>query len=496
VAAISLAAGLAGCAVGPSTSVRTMTAPVAARTAHATDSASRTFLDSLRAARDADRPDSASRTLWKPTELRIDQTRDLAWLDVLRDSQLVALVRTAVANNRDLRVAQARVREYRGLFNVARAPLFPQITANASDGRTRAIIGENPPLEYNAIRLTGDVSWELDFFGRLRRQTQAARYDLEARDEDLRATVLTLISDVATAYLQLREADENLNLAQQTLASRQATLDIARRRFNQGVISELDVRQFEAQVADPAARVADFARQRTAFENQLAYLVGASPGPIARGRPLEDVVQSVTVPDSLPGDLISRRPDVMGALRDWQAAKARVGVAIGSRLPSVLITSEYGSQRPEFNNIFTQQGAIYTVQAGVSLPLFTGGRLRGNEQAARARADQAQARYEQTVLGALRESSDALAGVRLGRDQLVAEETQVRALEAAYAIARRRYESGVSSYLDVLDVQRSLFTAQLTLVQTEQQYLASVVQLYRALGGSWNGSAIARSARP
>jgi multidrug efflux system outer membrane protein len=366
-------------------------------------------------------------------------------------------------------------------------PFFPQVVANASSGRTKTVVNGSAPFEFDATRATADLSWELDFWGRIRRQTQAASFDLEGREEDVRATVLTLVSDVASAYLQLREADANLHIAEQTLQSRQSTLDLARRRFTQGVISELDVRQFEAQVAEPAARVADFARQRTERENALSLLLGEAPSVIPRGRALEEAVLGVTVPDSLPGDLIARRPDVLSAQRDLQAAKARVGVAIASRLPTVSITGQYGSQRSKFEGLFTPQGEIYTVQAGISLPLFTGGRLRGTEQAARARADQASSRYEQTVLTALRESSDALAGVKLGRDQLVAQETQTKALASAYEIAQRRYNNGIASYLEVLDAQRSFFTAQLGLVQVERQYLTSVVQLYRALGGSWEG---------
>jgi len=303
--------------------------------------------------------------------------------------------------------------------------------------------------------------------------------------------VLTLVSDVATTYLQLRASDANVRIAEATRASRDTTLELARRRFAQGLISELDVRQFEAEVADPAARVAQFALQRDQQENALSLLLGQAPGVIVRGRPLEDVVQAVAVPDSIPGDLITRRPDVMRAQRDLQAAVARIGVAMASRLPTITLSGSYGAQRPNLGTLFTPQGEIYTLQAGVSLPLFTGGRLRDQERAAQSRADEARAQYEQTVLGALREASDALASVRLDRDQLVAQETQTRALGIAASIAERRYASGVSSYLEVLDAQRSLFTAQLSLVQAEQQYLAATVELFRALGGSWTGVAAA-----
>jgi multidrug efflux system outer membrane protein len=193
----------------------------------------------------------------------------------------------------------------------------------------------------------------------------------------------------------------------------------------------------------------------------------------------------VTVPDSLPGVLIARRPDVLRAERDMQAALARIGVAVGNRLPNIIISAEYGAQRPQLNNLFAGPGDIYTLQAGLSFPIFTGGRLLSEERAARSRAEELKAQYDQTVLAALREAADALAGVRLGRDQFVAQQTQVRALSIAATIAERRYASGVSSYLEVLNAEQSLFNAQLSLVQVEQQYLSATVELYKALGGSW-----------
>jgi multidrug efflux system outer membrane protein len=416
--------------------------------------------------------------------LSVDSQRDVAWLAVLRDSQLVALVDSAVANNRNLRVAQARVRQYRALSGVASSDLFPQLTVNGAYSTNQSAFGPQV-FKFDAVRITGDLSWELDFWGKLRRQAQAGRFDYQASAEDARATAITLVSDVATAYLKLRELDADLDIAERTLASRKATLDIARRRYAQGVISELDVRQFEADLADPAARVADFARQRVEQENALALLLGREPGHLPRGGPLQDAVAAVSVPDSVPGSLIARRPDVLAAQRRLQAATARIGVAIGDRLPSIFVSGSYGTQRPNFDGLFSKSGEIYTAQVGVSLPLFSGGRLAGQQRAARAAADAANADYEQTTLNALREVSNALAGARLNRDQLVAQATQTQALERAFGLAQERYKSGISSYLEVLEAQRGLFAAQLALVQIQRQYLVSTVELYRALGGGW-----------
>lgn len=474
----------AGCAVGPSVKLGPPPAAVTVRDS-ATAPAARAFLDSLAIAREEDRSDSTTLPLGRPTPIALDSSGDVAWIAVLKDPQLLSLVRTAVANNRDLRTAVERVREYRASLGAARGDLFPQITANGAASTNQSIFGSFPPQKFDAVRITADLSWELDFWGRLRRQTQAARFDYESKESDRRAAVLSLVSDVATAYLELRELDDDLRIAEQTLASRQSTLNLARQRFQQGVISELDVRQFEAEVADPAARVADFSRQRVQKENQLRLLLGQEPGPIVRGDPLGEAVAAIAVPDSIPSSLLIRRPDVRRAEQQWAAATARVGVALGNRLPKVSITGSYGTQRPDFSGLFGSSAEVYQLQGGISLPLFTGGKLLNQQRAAQARAEQGRSQYEQTVLTALREANDALVGVRTTRDQLVAQETQVRALRRAAALAEKRYENGVSSYLEVLDAQRGLFSAELGMAQVRRQYLTTTVQLYKSLGGSW-----------
>jgi multidrug efflux system outer membrane protein len=479
---------LSGCMVGPSTRVDTTVPSVPVRGAAATSSTSRAFLDSLRAARAADAPDSMQRITTKnaPATLELSAAATaLTWTDLLRDATLDSLVREAVGNNRNLRVAQARINEFRALRGVAGSRLTPQITAGTSVGANKIALAAAPPIQFEAVRATADLAWELDFWGRTRRGWQAAGYDLAAREDDVRATTLSLVSDIASTYLQLREADAIIAIAEQTLDSRASTLQLARRRFEQGLISELDVRQFEATVADPAARVADFARQRTEGENALSLLMGSAPHAIPRGQLLSDIVKNITVPDSLPGSLLARRPDVMRAQHDYQAATARIGVAQAARLPTISLSGQYGAQRPTYGDLFDGRGEIYAFQAGISIPLFTGGRLSNEVKAARARAEQTKNVYEQTVLVALREASDAAAGVRLRRDQLAAQETQERALLAAFSIAERRYNAGISSYLEVLDAQRSLFAAQLTRVQVERQYLTATIQLFRALGGTW-----------
>jgi multidrug efflux system outer membrane protein len=452
-------------------------------TARSSDSAA-AFFDSLAAARAHDSvPAPAPALPAKP--LAPDSLASLGWLELLRDSTLVRLVRTALAQNRDLQTAVGRIREFRAEVGVAKAPLFPELTASGSISTNQVAVGAFTPAAFDAWRVTADVAWELDFWGKTRRGVEAARADLASEEAGQRAVVLSLVSDVATGYLSLLELDQERSIAERTLASRQATLGLARQRFAQGLTSELDVRQFEAQVAVPAAALAATERLRAQQEHQLNLLLGEVPTAVTRGGSLEQAVSAVTVPDSLPASLLARRPDVLQAERAYAAATARIGVAQAARLPTISITGYYGSQVSSAGGLFGSNGEIYQALAGVSLPVFTGGRLVNESRAARARAEQARAQYEQSVLVALREASDALVGVRTARDQVAAQQTQTQALRRALHLAELRYQTGIANYLEVLEAQRSLFDAELALSQAQLRQLAAAVELYRALGGSW-----------
>jgi multidrug efflux system outer membrane protein len=436
----------------------------------------RAFYDSLAAA------DSTPAGM--PATLQPDSA-DLAWLAVLKDSTLLDLVNLAVRENRDVQTAVARIREFRAQVGVARSGLFPELSANAAASTNQVALGAFEPVAFDALRVTADLQWELDFWGRIRRGVQASRADLEGQEAAHRATLLTLVSDVSNAYLGLLELGQEEAIAERTLASRRATLALARSRFESGVISELDVHQFESEVAVPAASLAQARRLRSQREHELATLVGRLPFDIPSTASLEGAVEAVRVPDSLPAVLLGRRPDVREAERAFAASVARVGVAQASRLPTISITGNYGSQSGTADDLFTGNTEVYQLQAGVSIPLFTGGRLANEARAAGARAEQARLQFEQTVLQAFREASDALVAVRTARDQRVAQRSQVVALRKAAELADIRYRGGVASYLEVLDAQRQLFSAELGLSQTQLLELSSVVGLYRALGGSW-----------
>jgi multidrug efflux system outer membrane protein len=297
------------------------------------------------------------------------------------------------------------------------------------------------------------------------------------------------VSDVASSYLQLLELDQERAIAERTLSTRKATLDIARQRFEQGLTSELDVRQFEAQVAAPAVTLAQAERARAQAEHNLNVLLGEGPASIPRGTSLGGAVSSLMIPDSIPAELLTRRPDVVEAERSYAASVARVGVADASRWPTFSIVGSVGTQAGIPNNLFGNQTRVYQALVGISFPVFDNQRLSSVSAAARARAEQARASYESVALNAVREANDALVGVRTARDEAVAEATQANALRQALELATVRYEAGLSSYLDLLDAQRSLFGAELAASQAQLGELTAAVRLYKALGGSWSKSA-------
>jgi multidrug efflux system outer membrane protein len=492
---LALAGFAAGCAAGPSYHPEQPVPPATQVGAAPSSDSVAAFFDSLASARSRDSAVAGAVPPVPPRSRRPDSAAALAWRDLFRDSTLVGRVRTALQQNRDLRTAVGRIQEFRAEVGVARSSLFPELTANGSVSTNQVAIGSFPPTSYAAYRLTGDVAWELDFWGRTRRGIEAARADLASEEASERAVVLSLVSDVASGYLSLLELDQEQAIAERTLASRQATLALARQRFEQGLTSELDVRQFEAQVAVPAATLAQTERLRAQQEHQLNLLLGETPATVRRGGGLLEAVSALRVPDSLPATLLTRRPDVLAAERAYAAATARIGVAQASRLPTISISGSYGTQASKAGDLFKSNTEIYQALAGVSVPLFTGGRLSNQKRVAEARAEQARNQYQQSVLVALREASDALVGVRTARDEVAAQQTQAQALRQALRLAELRYQTGISNYLEVLEAQRSLFDAELALSQAQLRQLSAAVELYRALGGSWAETGPAGGAR-
>ncbi|MFI5232465.1 MAG: efflux transporter outer membrane subunit [Gemmatimonadales bacterium] len=478
------AAAVAGaCASGPSYRASPAVSPTAQLRGVAAPDSNRVFFDSLATARAHDsatmaHPPAAERAL------SFDTTAGVAWLDILHDTTLERLVRVALTQNRTVQAAVARIREYRAEASSARTLYMPNVSINGSESTNQTAFGPQV-FGFRAARLTGDMSWELDFWGKFRRGYEAANADAAAQDAAERAVLLSLVSDVATGYLQLLELDQERAIAERTLSSRRATLDLARQRYARGVISELDVRQFEAQVAAPAVTLAQVQRETAMAEHSLSVLLGEAPSEIARHGSLAAAVSALRVPDALSASLLARRPDVQQAERSFAAATARIGATMASNLPTITLTGSYGSQAADPAHLYSPNTTVYQLAAGFSFSLSSLTRGRDETAAARARADQAKAAYENAALSALRDANDALVGVRTSRDEVAAQATQAEALRHALELAQLRYASGVASYLDVLDAQRNLFSAELALSRAQLEQLTAAVQLYKALGGSW-----------
>jgi multidrug efflux system outer membrane protein len=480
---VSSLVAAAACAAGPSYHAAPAVQPsVQLRGAPPADS-NRVFFDSLATARSHDsavvaRPPAAERVV------RFDTTAGVAWLDILHDTTLERLVQTALVQNRTVQGAVARIREYRAEAASARTQFLPNVSINGSESTNQISFGTQA-FGYRAARLTGDMSWELDFWGKFRRGYEAANADAAAQDAAERAVLLSLVSDVATGYMQLLELDQERAIAERTLASRRATLDLARQRYARGVISELDVRQFEAQVAAPAVTLAQVDRATAMAEHNLSVLLGEPPSSIPRHGTLAAAVSALRVPDTLSAALLARRPDVQQAERAFAAATARIGATMASNLPTISLTGSYGSQAADPAHLYSPNTTVYQLSAGFSFSLSSLTRGADETAAARARADEAKAAYQNAALSALRDANDALVGVRTSRDEVAAQSTQAQALRQALDLAQLRYASGVASYLDVLDAQRNLFSAELALSQAQLEQLTAAVELYKALGGSW-----------
>jgi outer membrane protein, multidrug efflux system len=497
------------CAVGPAYHRPKVDPPPAYQGKSAHEDSTKPVFDSLAFSRDsminlpgdtmkAPPPGEASgkRTNESPTPnyKLSDSAANITWFDLFQDTVLTQLVTTAINENRDVRVAVATIQEYRAALGQSTGAFFPQIDATGQFGREKETFGPGFHIApFNVLQGQLNLNWELDFWGRIRQTRDAARNDLLAQEDSRRSVVIDLVSTVAIAYLHLRELDLDLEIAQNTLKSNQQTLDLARQRFNRGVISELDVRQFQANVADPAAQVANYERQVRQQEDTVAFLLGHYPGAIPRGKPLSEVLAQVDVPVGVPSQLLERRPDVREAEHNLVAATRRVGAALDDRLPKFTISGNVGNETldqargldlPQ-SNILNSSAEVYQIFVGVSIPIFHGGSLAAAQDAAQARREQARYMYERTVLDATREVDAALVEVRTDREQVVAQQTQVNALRRALQLANDRYAAGVSSYLDVLNAERSLFTAELSLTAAERQGLVGIVTLYRALGGGW-----------
>ena len=433
---------------------------------------------------------------WRNAPEQRDSLGDLGWWGIFQDPALHELLSTAVVANHDVQVAVARVLESRAQLGVARAAQFPQVNAGASYQYTRPNSENSPflngsrgrsPFTGDDFETSVDLAFELDLWGRLRRATEAARAELLAREENRRAVLITLVSDVARTYFDLLELDQELEIARRTLQTREESLQLQRRRFQQGLSTQLDVDRADAEAAVAAATVPDLERRIAQNENALSVLLGRNPGPIARGTPLDGQRLPPAVPAGLPSALLERRPDIRQAEQTLVAANARIGVAKAEYFPKITLTGVLGVESVSLSDLFTGGSRFWSIGPAMTVPLFTAGRIKNTVKGFEARQQQAALQYLQTIQQAFREVEDALVSHRKVRDIRAERERRVTANRRALSMVTLRYDRGLSTQLEVLDIQRELFSAELEFASATRDQLTAVVQLYRALGGGWQG---------
>jgi len=417
---------------------------------------------------------------------------DTKWFDVFKDDKLQELIRQALEHNYDLRVAIARVDQARAQYGITRADQFPTITASGDLTVERLSKGGSVALPefVKRDRTFGGVflnllTFEVDVWGRLRRATESARANLLASEENRKAVVTTLVSDVATAYFNLRELDYELEIAKRTLGSRQESLRIIKLRQERGVSNLLELRQAEQLVYSAAEVIPATEQAIEQRENFISFLIGRNPEGIARGISITEEVMPPSVPAGLPSDLIERRPDIRSAEEALVSANALIGVAKAAYFPRITLTGFLGYESAQLTKLFNNSRSTWAFVPEVTQPIFTAGRLKSGVRFSEAQRDEFLANYEKAIQNGFREVSDSLIAYRKVKEVRAQRELLVETLTDRSRLAYMRYTGGVSNLLEALDADRDLFDAELSLAQTRRDELLTVVQLYKALGGGW-----------
>ena len=414
---------------------------------------------------------------------------DMPWWELFRDEALQALVRGALTNNYDVRIAAARVEQARAILAENRSVYFPQITYQGSVGEGRNVVAGSPyrvggPAG-TGYEAAGNVSWEIDLWGRIRRLNESARAQFLATAEARTNVMLTLIATVAADYFQLLALDKELQIARDTTNSFGQSLKLFSERLRGGVSSKLETAAAEAEEASAAASIPELERQIVVEENQIRILLGMNPGPIMRHKKLLEELLPPDVPPGLPSTLLERRPDIRQAEQLVRSANAQIGVARADFYPRFSLTALFGQTSPDVTTFTSGTANAWSVAANLAGPIFQGGRLKGELRQARAAWEEAALQYQSVVLNALQEVSNALtAREQLARERLD-QARAVKAYEEAVQVAGERYHAGHANYYELLQEQQLLFPAENALTQTELNQLLAIVQLYRALGGGW-----------
>jgi outer membrane protein, multidrug efflux system len=471
---ILLSASLVGCAVGPNYKRPTVDVPVTYREAIGESSGA----PNAQPGQPNPQPAGAS--------AKVSSLGDEKWWDVFQDPELQGLIRTALKNNYDVRIAATRVLEAQAQLGITRADQYPSLSGGGNiNSQQSPKLGPIPSYELTQGELGPSAAWNLDFWGKYRRATEAARANLLSNEWAQKEVISTLVANVAVAYFQLRQYDLQLEISRRTLSSRSDSLRLTQTLEQHGINSMLDVRQSEQLVYTAATEVPDLERQVAQEEDAISLLLGKNPGGVPRGLKLTEQPHSPEVPAGLPSLLLERRPDIREAEANLIAANAQIGVARAAYFPQISLTASAGYESPEFANLFTGPAGVWSMAASLTQPLFEGGRLKNNVRLTEAQRDQMVLTYQQTIQGAFRDVSDALVAYRKDQEFRVQQQHLLDSAQDAAHLSEVRFKAGTTDYLEVLTNETNSFTAELSLAQAQGNELIALVQLYQALGGGW-----------
>ncbi|HET6145298.1 MAG TPA: efflux transporter outer membrane subunit [Candidatus Acidoferrales bacterium] len=422
-----------------------------------------------------------------PANSSTQSVGDQKWWEVFQDEQLQKLIRTALQQNFDARIAATRVLELQAQLGITRANQYPNIRAIGTGVNLHnPAQGPFPSYGYSQGEIGISGSWDIDFWGKYRRATEAARANLLATNWAQQEVNSTLVANVAAAFFQLRELDLELDISQKALASRKESLDLTKTLEEHGINSILDVRQAEQLVYTADAEITDLTRRIAQQENLISVLLGNNPGPIEpRGKELVDQPHPPAVPAGLPSALLERRPDIRQSEQLLTAANAQIGVARAAYFPDVALTGTTGFQSASLTSLFSGPAGLWTFAANVTQPIFNAGQIRSNVRLAQAQQQEAVLTYQQAIQGAFRDVSDALIAYQQNQQFRAQEELLANSAQDAAQLSNKRYEAGTTNYLEVLTNQTNYFSSELGLAQARLNELLSLVQIYKSLGGGW-----------
>jgi multidrug efflux system outer membrane protein len=436
------------------------------------------------------RPEVDTPQGWRIEVIEAAEVANTRWWEQFGDPVLEYLIGIALRENRDLLIAAARVDQFIGQLTATRSQFYPQVGYSLDASSNRSSRVGQPPLApgadpyYTLYQGALSAGWQIDLFGRVRRQSEAAQAQVYASEQGRRGVILTLVTSVAASYIALRALDRQLEIARATAKNYGDTQRIFEMRYKGGVVSEIELRQVESQYQQALAAIPSLELQVAAQENLLSILLGRNPGPIPRGRSIDELA-APGIPGDLPSTLLGRRPDILQAEQQLAAATANIGAARSLYFPTLSLTGVLGSASTALENFLTGPAGAASVAAGLSGPIFTFGAISGQVDSAEAARRAALAAYEQSILLALRETNDALIGSVKKREEAEAQAKRVAALRTYAHLSRLRFDNGYAGYLEVLYAENELFSAELTAVRARAERYTQIVSVFQAVGGGW-----------